>query len=34
MPPIGAEWAEVWSSAPMEENGLFYRYIDLEKVRG
>ena len=34
MPPIGAEWAEVWSSAPMEENGLFYRYIDLQKVRG
>lgn len=34
MPPIGAEWAEVWSSAPMEENGLFYRYIDLERVRG
>ena len=34
MPPIGPEWVEVWSSAPMEENGLFYRYIDLEKVRG
>lgn len=34
MPPIAAEWAEVWSSAPMEENGLFYRYIDFEKVRG
>lgn len=34
MPPIGPEWSEVWSSAPMEENGLFYRYIDFEKVRG
>ncbi|PGH54880.1 dihydrofolate reductase [Azospirillum palustre] len=34
MPPIGAEWAEVWSSAPMEENGLIYRYIDFAKVRG
>lgn len=34
MPPIGAEWVEIWSSAPMEEHGLFYRYIDLEKVRG
>ena len=34
MPQIGAEWAEVWSSAPMEENGLIYRYIDFGKVRG
>ncbi|MBY6264709.1 dihydrofolate reductase [Azospirillum sp. 412522] len=34
MPPIGEEWVEVWSSAAMEENGLFYRYIDFEKVRG
>jgi len=34
MPPIGTDWAEVWSSAPMEENGLIYRYIDFEKVRG
>lgn len=34
MPSIGAEWAEVWSSAPMEENGLIYRYIDFERVRG
>lgn len=33
MPAIGTEWVEVWSSAPMEENGLFYRYIDLEKAR-
>ncbi|MBP2300397.1 dihydrofolate reductase [Azospirillum picis] len=32
MPPIGAEWTEVWSSAPMEENGLLYRYIDLERA--
>lgn len=34
MPPIGPDWAEVWSSAPMEENGLIYRYIDLAKERG
>ncbi|CAO3355901.1 dihydrofolate reductase [Azospirillum palustre] len=34
MPPIRADWAEVWSSAPMEENGLIYRYIDFGKVRG
>ncbi|WP_042696315.1 dihydrofolate reductase [Azospirillum sp. B506] len=32
MPPIGVEWVEVWSSAPLEENGLIYRYIDFERV--
>ncbi|BAI70654.1 dihydrofolate reductase [Azospirillum sp. B510] len=34
MPPVGPDWAEVWSSAPLEENGLFYRYIDFEKAGG
>jgi len=34
MPSIGTDWVEVWSSAPMEENGLIYRYIDLAKERG
>ncbi|PWC32270.1 dihydrofolate reductase [Azospirillum sp. TSO35-2] len=34
MPEIGPDWTELWSSEPMRENGLTYRYIDLERVRG
>lgn len=31
LPPIGPGWSERWSSPRLEENGLPFRYIDLER---